>query len=268
VTTAAEALARVDQQEIVRLDLWDATARRGFTALEYRVGDNSYGSIFAHGTTAAVADIHDGDLLACAVYQGPELRDCADDAACADGLTCVGVAAEIGTGSCIDLARDDHPDEASACDETAPCPAASGPFCAGLTRDVEGLCLPAWMSRRFEARPDLAIPDDDAGGAEVHVPAYGLATVDVDVSLAMSLRHDRPGDLRIFVANPARTEVLAREGATVGDAPGELELDVDVIGFSGDEEVVRAWTVRVVDDRAGRIGTVDRVELTSGSRGD
>jgi hypothetical protein len=67
VTTAEEAFARVDQQEVNRLELYDAEGARAFTAMEYGAGDNSYGAIFAQGTTTLVTHIHDGDLLDCTV---------------------------------------------------------------------------------------------------------------------------------------------------------------------------------------------------------
>lgn len=65
VTTAAEAFARVDQQEIRRVDLYDATGARAFVAFEYGAGDNSYGAVFGYNSTALVTNIHDGDLENC-----------------------------------------------------------------------------------------------------------------------------------------------------------------------------------------------------------
>lgn len=65
VTTAEEAFDRVDQNEINHVELFDAVGARAFVALEYGAGDNSYGAIFAAGTTEVVASIHDGDLLDC-----------------------------------------------------------------------------------------------------------------------------------------------------------------------------------------------------------
>ncbi len=68
VTTAAEALARVDQQEVRRMEIAQTDGARAFTVYEYGVGDNSYGAIFGAGTTELAASIHDGDLLGCNVY--------------------------------------------------------------------------------------------------------------------------------------------------------------------------------------------------------
>ncbi|MBA3541231.1 MAG: hypothetical protein H0T79_16590, partial [Deltaproteobacteria bacterium] len=65
VTTAEEALARVDQEEMNVTWFSETAARRTFVAFEYGAGDNSYGAIFDRYTGAMVTDIHDGDLLSC-----------------------------------------------------------------------------------------------------------------------------------------------------------------------------------------------------------
>jgi hypothetical protein len=67
VTTPAEALSRVDQQEINVTWLAEPAARRGFIAFEYGAGDNSYGAIFERRGDAMVTSIQDGDLYECTV---------------------------------------------------------------------------------------------------------------------------------------------------------------------------------------------------------
>jgi hypothetical protein len=67
VTTAGEALARVDQQEIRRIELCERATGREFVVLEYGAGDNSYGAFFARESVEVLASIHDGDLLDCSV---------------------------------------------------------------------------------------------------------------------------------------------------------------------------------------------------------
>jgi hypothetical protein len=67
VTTVAEAFAAVDEGEINRVYVWDASARRSFVAYEYGAGDNSYGGIFHRESTELAASIHDGDLYDCTV---------------------------------------------------------------------------------------------------------------------------------------------------------------------------------------------------------
>src|SRR5690606_10962837 len=80
VTTAEEALSRVDQGEINQVHYWDTTGRRGLTVYEYGAGDNSYGRIFATGTRETVALIGDGEIRECAWMVGDEGRPCAEDA--------------------------------------------------------------------------------------------------------------------------------------------------------------------------------------------
>ncbi len=65
VMTVAEAFDAVDQNVIRRVDLYDETGARAFVAFEYGAGDNSYGAVFAYGSTELVSQIHDGDLLEC-----------------------------------------------------------------------------------------------------------------------------------------------------------------------------------------------------------
>jgi hypothetical protein len=67
VTTPAEALERVDQQEVRRIDFYELATERWFVVYEYGVGDNSYGAFFESEGTEVVASIHDGDLLNCSV---------------------------------------------------------------------------------------------------------------------------------------------------------------------------------------------------------
>ncbi|MBA3398054.1 MAG: proprotein convertase P-domain-containing protein [Deltaproteobacteria bacterium] len=264
VTTVAQAFERVDSNEIFQRQWWDASGRRAFVSYEYGAGDNSYGRIFPIGSTTEAADITDGDILVCHAKHGREIRDCAATIDCHAGLTCVGTNTELRRGTCLDGAADTSSHEGDACSATTACPLADGLVCAGLTRAPEGLCLPGWQRRHFATTPDLAIPDNKPAGATATVHAYGLATVDMDVWLHVQLRHPRTADLVITLTNPA--------GATVpvfnGTAGVDLDLDVPVLGFSGDEQVNGAWTLTVVDKASTKTGVVDRIELTVGSRWD
>ena len=67
VLTPAEALSRVDHQEINVTWISEPAARRSFIAFEYGAGDNSYGAIFERRGDAMVTAIHDGDLYTCTV---------------------------------------------------------------------------------------------------------------------------------------------------------------------------------------------------------
>jgi hypothetical protein len=67
VTTASEALERVDQAEVRRMDFYELASERWFVVYEYGAGDNSYGAFFDQQGTTVLASIHDGDLLNCSV---------------------------------------------------------------------------------------------------------------------------------------------------------------------------------------------------------
>lgn len=67
VTTAAEALEEVDEQEVRRIDFYELASERWFVVYEYGAGDNSYGAFFDQEGTDVLASIHDGDLLDCSV---------------------------------------------------------------------------------------------------------------------------------------------------------------------------------------------------------
>ncbi|HTV20050.1 MAG TPA: DVUA0089 family protein [Polyangiaceae bacterium] len=68
VTTPAEALARVDQNEVRRMRLRAPSDAREYDVFEYGAGDNSYGAIFRADSLTLAASIHDGDLLECSEH--------------------------------------------------------------------------------------------------------------------------------------------------------------------------------------------------------
>lgn len=274
--TVEEAFAAVDQGEVVFTELWDASARRAFTAYEYGAGDSSYGAIFAQGTTTIAASIGDGDLYDCQSFWGAERRRCEADADCEGAARCVGSSSDAPLGRCIDASRDDHASIGEDCaraDADFGCPAGSGLRCAGgSVADGDaavGTCWPAWMTSSFGSEPELPIADDEEAGTEAQILAYGLATVDVEVRLDLLVSHPRPADLRITLVNPAGNEVPVFDGATDEAPNGEVHLDgARLGGFSGDESVNGVWRLRAVDGVSGSEGTLHRFALTVSSRWD
>jgi hypothetical protein len=65
VTTAQEAILRVDQHEVNVTWIAEPAAKRSYIAFEYGAGDNSYGAIFDRYSAQMVTSIHDGDLEHC-----------------------------------------------------------------------------------------------------------------------------------------------------------------------------------------------------------
>lgn len=69
VTTATEALSRVDQEEMNLTWFHEPGARRTFVAFEYGAGDNSYGAFFEKRSGERASSIQDGDLYTCTVQR-------------------------------------------------------------------------------------------------------------------------------------------------------------------------------------------------------
>ncbi len=65
VTALGDAFAAVDDNAIQSIALYDRTGARGFAAIEYAAGGNTYGAIFAGETADRVAAIHDDTLVSC-----------------------------------------------------------------------------------------------------------------------------------------------------------------------------------------------------------
>jgi len=269
VTTSQEAFAVVDGGEIHKLELWDASGRRAFTAYELGAGDNSFGMFFRHGTVSQVARINDSDIYDCEVFWGPEMRACAEDAHCGEGLRCTGRAPENGRGRCVDTRLDTHPAIGTACVGQDGCPAGSGLVCSGAAAGGEageGWCRPGWMRGRFVSAPELEIPDASAAGVEAQLLVFGLATVDTDVVIDLWIAHARPSDLRVSLVDAGGTEVVLSDHQAAG---AELVLRaVPVLGFPGDESVNGVWRLRITDDVAGEVGYLGDFGLTVTSRWD
>lgn len=265
VTTVSEAFAAVDQSVIHHVELWDASNRLAYTAYEFGAGDNSYGRIFAFGSTTIAATIHDGDLDGCTATHGDETQPCGDASDCAAGLSCVG-ATPAALGRCIDVSATEHAALGNACLLESGCPAGSGLVCAGAARGGAGLCNPAWMRGHFDSAVD-GQPIPDGSSVVVDLPVSGLATVDTDVVLDLWIDHPRISDLRVTLTNPDDNEVLIFDGT--GQSGVELYWrDHVVFGFSGDESVNGLWHLRVEDRVGGVVGHVHGFGLTITSRWD
>jgi hypothetical protein len=65
VATIDDAFAAADDHTIQLIDLYDRGGERGFTAVEYAAGGNTYGAIFAGATSERVAAIHDDTIVSC-----------------------------------------------------------------------------------------------------------------------------------------------------------------------------------------------------------
>lgn len=258
VTTLAQALDAVDENEVNQTQIWDASHRKAYTVYEVGAGDNSFGRVFAFGTTKAVATNNDGDWYECKVTWGPERRRCESDSECAAGLRCVGRTEASPLGRCIDTATV-VAGVGVECGTATPC--LTGLACAGASINGAGVCVPGWMRGAFTSEPEQSIPDGDARGVTTSLLAFGLATVSTDVLLDLAIEHPRPEDLRVTLTNPAGTEVVIQDGQGA-----EIWFSRRAIrGFPGDESVNGAWQLTVADKVRGTTGIIHRfgLELTS-----
>jgi hypothetical protein len=261
VTAAEQAFERADGGQIFLTELQHPGTGVQLLAFEFGLGDTSVGAVFYHHTLDLAASIQDGELTECSFVpattnmQAGELCRARD--ACATGLSCLGLTG--GRGVCVptlDLAGD-----GSSCSLDQPCPGAQL-TCAGLSRGDEGLCLPEWLGRSFTELGPFALP---TGGLTRHMTAYGLATVDMDVSLSVTITHPDVSRLRVTLQNPHGSEVVVYDGGATGT---ELSLDGPLLGFSGDESVNGAWTLRVQDTTGAQAGTLAGWHLYVMSRWD
>lgn len=262
VRTPDEALALADGEEINLVDLWHEGAGKAYLGVEFGAGDTSVGAILPVGETTVAVVNSDGDLYDCRVPRGPRGADCVETADCAAGLTCQGRSEASGLGRCVSEAP--RLGEGEPCNLSSAC--GTGLICAGLTSAAQdGLCTPAWMRNTF--RPALtAVLRSEPGktGLTVNLDVRGLATVDTDVWLELTVTPDAPGDLLVRLVRPTGQAVTVYEGH---HGPEGLWLSQAVLGFSGDEQVNGAWTVEI-EDRAGVGLTMDALSLTVGSRWD
>ncbi|MBK8170652.1 MAG: proprotein convertase P-domain-containing protein [Sandaracinaceae bacterium] len=259
VTSPADAITRPDGDTVYVYELWDATARRSFTAYEFGAGDNSFGLIFDYGTTTVASRINDGDFYDCVAHPGPEMKDCALDSHCAEGLRCTGMSEALSKGVCLDPRVAGHASEGASCGsaEGAGCPLNSGLWCAHLSYGTDGVCHEAWQQATFDTWPQLAVPDNSAAGATAQIATYGLATVDTDVAVQMWIGHPRTTDLIVTLVNPGGTERVIWDGPSQPASAAGTSLEIDQpVGFSGDESVNGVWTLRVADVRRGQTGGV------------
>ena len=261
VTTVAEAFESVDQQEIYRHTLWDASSRTSFVAIRYWTGDNPYGAILDGESDRVVAFIQDGDLGGCTQPRGAEMQVCAQSADCTSGARCFGM--YDGQGVCLDTSIPSPAGVSASCASDMDC-GHPGLICAGEAAGG-GFCTDAWMRRGFEGVGDASaeIPDG-SGQLEIPISVYGLASVSTDVRVSLSIDHSAPETLRIRLLNPLGTEGVLHDGA---NTPIHLD-DVPVFAFPGDEDANGTWTLIVEDDTPGDRGWVYDYTLKITSRFD
>jgi hypothetical protein len=261
VTTTADAFGQVDQQEIHRLELWDASSRQSLIAFKFWAGDNLYGAIMRPDNDTIVARIQDGDIAECTQGWGPEQQVCTHSDECGAGVFCFGM--HDGQGACFDPQASSPSGAGDDCTSSEECE--EGLVCAGETVNA-GFCVDAWMRRGFSGvDPDesLEVPDG-AGALVLQTNVSGLASVSTDVHITLHLDHNAPDTVRIKLTNPSGTESIIHDAV---DASTFL-AHVPVFGFPGDEDANGTWTLEIEDSATGDKGYLSHYTLEVTSRFD
>ncbi len=265
VTDLATGLERIDEGSLRFTTIVHNPTNTELVAVEYGAGDTSVGLIFYGRSLFVAARINDSFIESCAFFAprspgGSALGDtCRAGSDCQAGLRCEGIFANAG----VCVTPGNPAGEGNECTSDAAC---GNPqlVCAGVTHGY-GLCRPSWMRGTFAEATASPVPD---GGTLLRSLAVrGLATVDTDVVLSLTVDHPRASQLRITLTNPAGAEALVHDG-TAADDGRALVIDRAVIGYSGDEMVNGGWTLRVTDRTTGQTGTLRGWQLTITSRYD
>ncbi|MCK4414142.1 MAG: proprotein convertase P-domain-containing protein [Candidatus Eisenbacteria sp.] len=110
-------------------------------------------------------------------------------------------------------------------------------------------------------RPNLAIPDNDPGGADDAMMFYVGSTISA-VQVFMDITHTYIGDLTVELTSPAGTRVMLhdRSGGSTDNLSGWYPADLDPAGDLDDyigESTDGLWKVMVIDHASYDTGTVD-----------
>jgi len=126
---------------------------------------------------------------------------------------------------------------ASACTLATLC--APGATCGGLTRGLEGICIPLEQVETFTSEQATSIPDGDPTGVELVRSVAGLAGLDIDVVVRARITHPDITEVAVDLVSPSGREVSV---CAVGQCPERIARAPD--GFIG-ENVGGDWTLRV-----------------------
>jgi hypothetical protein len=251
VTTLTEAFDRVDSHEIRYARYYDESNARLFESLEYGAGDNSYGAVFADGTTTKVMAIRDGDFYGCEIPRGPIGVPCTGSATCEGELECArGVGRYLDTTPVLG--------EGNACEGNEDCAVDFGLLCSTYST-----CVASWTRGRVIV--DTAESFPASGETKEHTfEVSGLTTVTTEAWIGLVTTLDDFSDVSITVEDPDGTVGTFVRGDVSYE--GRMRL-FPIRGIPGDERVNGTWKVRITTG-ASIADTIEKIELRLGSRWD
>ncbi|MBP9089364.1 MAG: proprotein convertase P-domain-containing protein [Kofleriaceae bacterium] len=265
IANLAAGLAMADEGSLRVVNLFHLATNTDLTAVEFGAGDTSVGLVFFGNSVVVAGQISDSQIENCNFFRANTSaaqaagQQCRATSECQTGLRCEGVFANAGV--CISTTV--IPGTGNECNSDAACGNAAL-ICAGATRGG-GLCAATWMRGSFADATSTALTD--AGTTARSVSVRGLATVDTDVTIKLTIDHPKPSQLRITLANPGGTEAVVFQG-TAATTGSSVALNQPVVGFSGDESVNGQWTLRITDMTTGSVGTLRGWTLGVTSRWD
>jgi subtilisin family serine protease len=108
------------------------------------------------------------------------------------------------------------------------------------------------------ASPRMTIPDNRSSGATAAMPITRVGTLVQPFTVRVDITHPRPGDLRLTLIHPDRTQVILRNRVPGGR---NLHQEFSVSVFSGRSRV-GSWRLMVQDLAAGAQGRLDTWKLS------
>ena len=107
------------------------------------------------------------------------------------------------------------------------------------------------MSHTYTSSPAATIPDNSPTGVSSTINVTDSGTI-TDVKVTTDITHSYRGDLKVTVTHGTTSKVIFNG---TGGSADDLKQAFTVAGFSG--ELSGAWTLKVEDDAAQDVGTLN-----------
>jgi len=240
--------------------------------------DRTFGAAFRGETVEIVAEVRDSQLIGCSLLAAPGGAqvggDCGAAGPCGAGLECIG--RQGGLGRCVPST--DPSGAGAGCGGSGAdvlpvaCPG-DELVCGGLGATSQvGLCVPTWLRGRFSDQGVVSL--EGRGLVSRSQLVYGLASVAMDVSIAVELVNVVPSTIVVRLENPAGTIATVWNGPALLEENPDLDSDnfIELIeyvsGYPGDESANGTYTLRVESLANNPGGEIADWHLTVTSRFD
>jgi hypothetical protein len=115
--------------------------------------------------------------------------------------------------------------------------------------------------RSYTSATPASIPDNNPTGITSSIAVADTGMVSGDVKITVDISHSYAGDLTVSLVKGTETKVLS---AAVGGSSDDIKKTFTVTGLDG-QALSGAWTLKIVDDAAQDVGTLNtwKIDLTS-----